>query len=935
MSNPYKIRGIPLSSTASDMVHTPSSSNTSLFNSSSGIGIPSGDVKYNGSWFRQTLGETYTQGSTNVFNNGTASYNKYTSNTTISQSQFPENVWGIRVVAIGGGGGGGGGGGSASYTYTGGGGGGGGNGSVLFSPYIPFREEAGSNAISKIKVNIGGKGSGGGTQGRSNGLNGSNGDATTVTLFSNTDSQLLNIKVPGGEGGFGGQVGDNVNAEQNRKRGSGFGGYAGDPAIMTGLLYNTYQDSMELVNCTDQGYGQVLQNTISVNDGFKNIGTASNGSNNNRGTNGNGPTSSINGADGGSRIPAPTNNHPSGGGEGHIRSWTPSGYSTDTYLPSWGVGGKAGAQVSSGIEFGTATEPWAIIPIQSGDYGKGGSGGRGGDHDGNKKSGNNGKNGVVWIFWYYTPPPSLNYTSTPEINYSSDSGYFNNYNMPWFFNNYDALSIQETDLVEQNGQIASRYFKDKYKDGQIIALGYDNSNSKLRVVKYDPDSSDAVNGVIPPYYITSPTNGYFLYIQTAAPDSGTFTFTNADIGDGPELHNFIFPYQSENGYKVTIELVGGGGGGGGGGAGGGTVAGGGGSGGNSGYTYSDNTTMTYINSGARFRMTLGAGGDGGNGAIKSSSTNATDGSDGINSFLSIEWSDSAYQNNTTTYTAVKGEGGKGAGKSVSQIIYSSANTVNNVTIQQIGADSKPQATNGLTNYQGGAGGGGGSNRVSNTGNQAGIHEILWSDTNGQDPPTVSGGSITYQTCPAIIDYTDTSGGGTLPAHGTSTNASNGTEGFGVFITTPPTNLVTNSGYKSNYRLEPTLEGGTGGSGAGPGGNDSGGTGGGGGYNYVTWTNAGTPDQNIIAMGGGGGGGGGGTNGGAGGNGGTLGTLPTQSSPPSGSNKYTNAPAEDGILGSGGGGGQGAGLASWVSDDGAKGGRGGGGYLKITFQKNSS
>ena len=54
MSNPYKIRGIPLSSTASDMVHTPSSSNTSLFNSSSGIGIPSGDVKYNGSWFRQT-----------------------------------------------------------------------------------------------------------------------------------------------------------------------------------------------------------------------------------------------------------------------------------------------------------------------------------------------------------------------------------------------------------------------------------------------------------------------------------------------------------------------------------------------------------------------------------------------------------------------------------------------------------------------------------------------------------------------------------------------------------------------------------------------------------------------------------------------------------------------------------------------------------------
>ena len=64
MSNPYKIRGIPLSSTAGDMVHTVSSNSSSLFTIASdvsGIGIPSGDVKYNGSWFRQTLGETYTQ----------------------------------------------------------------------------------------------------------------------------------------------------------------------------------------------------------------------------------------------------------------------------------------------------------------------------------------------------------------------------------------------------------------------------------------------------------------------------------------------------------------------------------------------------------------------------------------------------------------------------------------------------------------------------------------------------------------------------------------------------------------------------------------------------------------------------------------------------------------------------------------------------------
>lgn len=959
MSNPYKIRGISLPSSATDMVQTQSSSNTSQFTSSSGIGIPSGVSLYTGSWFRQTLGGTYSQTSPPLFNNGTAKYSTYTSNTTITASQFPQNVWGIRVVAIGGGGGGGGGGGSANYAYTGGGGGGGGNGSVIFSPYIPFKGEAGSSLISKIDVVIGAAGAGGGTEGRNNGYNGSDGGPTSISLTDITDSQALLIGVPGGKGGYGGQLGNNVNTEQNRTRGSGFGGYSGGTPTMTGTLYNTYEDSMALVNCTSSGVGQVYQNTIAKDDGFVNASTGT------RGTNGNGFTASINGADGESRIKAPTSNHPAGGAGGSVRSWTPSNYSADTYLPPWGVGGSPGSQASSN-PFGSASEPWATIPLGSSTYGIGGAGGRGGNHDGDKKSGSAGRTGVVWIFWYYAPPPSLPYNTTSAVAYSSSaSQYFSQSAMPWFSSTYGSLTSQQIAVLESDVARLSGYFKDRFVNNQLVAIGYDSTQTtdKLRVVEYDPTNSTAVNGVVPPYYMSDNATGYFLYIQSVSPASGSFAFMNADLGSSQYV--FQFPYYADNGYTITFSLFGGGGGGGGGGSTDSVRGGGGGSGGNSGYVSTG--TMQYVNSGAVLTMALGNGGvpsertfttaglSGGYGqganaanilspttengySTQSSDWFAQDGQDGDNSTLTVSWTDASGTQNTTSYTAHGGEGGTGAGKLVQTVTYSASYTASNVTIQQIGADSTSKNTASYgQNYQGGAGGGGGSNYVAGSGeNTAQTVVVSWSDTSG-NPPLVNvganGPAISYPTCPAITDYTNVSGGGTIPANGTSADAVAGSEGYGVYITYAPTPVP--SGYASWYRLSPTLAGGGGGSGEGTGGSSSGGGGGGGGTYYVTDANGTNASSYYdIATGGGGGGGGGGDNGGSGGSGGSLGPLANPSQQASGSNQYTNAPGGDGFLSGGGGGGQGAGLASHVSNNGANGGRGGGGYLIVTFQKNA-
>ena len=455
------------------------------------------------------------------------------------------------------------------------------------------------------------------------------------------------------------------------------------------------------------------------------------------------------------------------------------------------------------------------------------------------------------------------------------------------------------------------------------------------------------------------TSGKFLYIQTSSPESGSFTFTNADLGS--EQYVFQFPYYDSKGYTIDIELVGGGGGGGGGGSSTAFVGGGGGSGGNSGYISTG--TLSNINAGATFYMDLGNGGGitersftqpagistgYGQGAnadniesppiVNSYQTQPYDwdaqiGQDGGSSALQITWTDSNGNTNNTYFTAYGGEGGLGAGKVVSQLIDTDGNANNDVTIQQVGANSKSKNTSyGQTNYQGGAGGGGGSNFVATTGqNHAQTIFVDWNDTNKANPPTVTPGTISYPQCPAIVDYTGTQ---TTLANGTSTDATDGTEGYGCFITYPPQDDVDNNGYEDNYRVEPSLEGGGGGNGEGTNGSAAGGVGGGGGPNYVTYLSESIPERYEVEMGGGGGGGGGGDNGGFGGTGGTLGPLEDPNSAVGSSNKYTSAPGGDGRLGGGGGGGQGSGLTSWVDDNGANGGVGGGGYLKIIFQKNS-
>ena len=913
MSNPYKIRGIQLPPDPSYMIAdyngTNPSTSASGYLTNNGIGLPVRPASLNATWLQQTTGTLFNNTQSGEFGGANAYYVKYSVDNTATIYSYGEtpsnnatqiplsNFWGCRVIAVGAGGGGGGGGGSGGHNSTGGGGGGGGNGAVIVTDYIPLKDSAGNTMVKQININIGIGGTAGAVKAHHNGHNGGNGTETSVNFLDLEDNVILTIEVGGGEGGFGGQDGNSnpgKNTITDRTRGSGYGGYAGlaNDTSISGVMNDIYDFT---ITTSESGYsegnkGVQYQNTISKDDGYY------------TGNNSNGQYAGVNGQDGDPRQ-SPHTGNPAGGTGGVLTNFEYNG-DYEIWLPLQGVNGYTNEPNHTNNPFGedsdgNALSPWASIPTIAGG---GGNGGQGGDGDNQKQTGDAGENGAVWIFYYLMPLDS-SYDATDAGSYTNlKDQYFNKKEMPWFVND---LSVYNTSsdanlltTLDDNAIRLCSYFKGLVNNLNV-AIGYDptiSDNAKLRVVTYNPTANNANDeGIVPPYYLNIDNNTeYFLYQSSGGnPDSGTFIFKNSNYGT--DSQTFIFPYYHSSGYTVDIELSGGGGGGGGGAQNTTQVGGGGGAGGNSGFIIQQ--TYSNVSSGTKFVFTLGDGGQNGT-AGKELLTNSAHtlpvmGYPGGSSTLSV--------NGGTTLTANGGLGGNPGG-----LQY----TLDGQFFTPIGADSQSETTSG-TNYLGGGGGGAGANDGASSSNPT----ILAFNTTelyelGVSPNYTLTNGYEARNPTTLSSYGSVSGYSTLAGTGAE-------EGYGLIRTQAPNGTF--------FRVKPMGAGGAGAAGNCPSGSNTAGAAGSRSADGATY-------YYDLPFGGGGGGGGGAGPNGTGGDGGNPGALEGQYV--SGSSRYTNAPAKSGYMGGGGGGGCGGGLASYVNDWGGDGGSGGGGYLILTFTKNS-